>query len=323
MQFLRRILGVLVMIAGILGLILSLTGLVSVWVVKPTVGEYVNATIATLNSSIDTSQKTIVVTAQALGATIDSVDALSSMLSTTANSVQDTVPVLDQLNVFLGESLPSTLESATGSLETAQQAATVLDSAIQSLDSFRTVLSAVPLVGSFVEQPSQPYNPEKSLADSLEELALNLDGLPLLFTEMAAKLDTADNNLVGIQEDLTTMSESVALISSSLGEYEKMVLQTESSMDNLKAMLNNIENNLDAMLMGAAAVLSMFFLWLLAAQVVILSQGWELYHGTAGRMDGPTSEPLADMPGEPAVNEREPEADDVDKAEAADGENEP
>jgi hypothetical protein len=35
-----------------------------------------------------------------------------------------------------------------------------------------------------------------------------------------------------------------------------------------------------------AIVLSLFFAWLLAAQVVILSQGWELYQGTAGRMEG-------------------------------------
>jgi len=31
-------------------------------------------------------------------------------------------------------------------------------------------------------------------------------------------------------------------------------------------------------------VLSVFFLWLLAAQIVILSQGWELFQGTADRM---------------------------------------
>ena len=35
-----------------------------------------------------------------------------------------------------------------------------------------------------------------------------------------------------------------------------------------------------------ALVFTLFFLWLLAAQVVIFSQGWELYQGTAGRMEG-------------------------------------
>jgi hypothetical protein len=34
-----------------------------------------------------------------------------------------------------------------------------------------------------------------------------------------------------------------------------------------------------------AWALSLFFGWLLVAQVVILSQGWELFQGTAGRME--------------------------------------
>src|SRR3990170_2647869 len=95
------------------------------------------------------------ITARALGATVDSVDALSTMLGATATSVEETMPVLDQLNTIMGDRLPSALDSATVSLKTAQQAAAVLDSAIKSLDNFRAVLSATPLVGAFVEQPAQ------------------------------------------------------------------------------------------------------------------------------------------------------------------------
>lgn len=293
MKALRRILGVLVMIAGILGLVLSLTGVIAVWVLKPTVAEYASSTIVTLNDSITTSQQVMEITGQALGATVESVEALSTMLSTTATSVQDTQPVLDQVNAILGETLPSTLEAATTSLKSAQEAAAVLDSAIKSLDTFRTVLSAVPLIGGFIEQPTQAYNPQVALADSLGELATNLEGLPDQFTEMSANLGKADDNLMTIQTSLTTMSSSVGRISQSLSEYEAMVTQSQSSMDNLKDVLTNIQDNLSTILNSVALVLTLFFLWLLAAQVVILSQGWELYQGTAGRMESGTAEPVA------------------------------
>ena len=213
------------------------------------------------------------------------------MLSTTATSLEDTQPVLDQVNTIMGTTLPSTLTSVADSLKTAQQAAQVLDDAIKSLDSFRSLLSAAPLVGSFVKPPSQAYNPEKPLADSLGELASNLEGLPDTFTEMSADLDKADDNLTGIQSNLITMSTSVGLISQSLSEYQAMITQSQSSMDNLKLMLTNVQNNLNNILNGVAIVLSLFFLWLLAAQIVILSQGWELYQGTAGRMEGGAARP--------------------------------
>jgi uncharacterized protein YukE len=238
-----------------------------------------------IRDSVKTSQQAMEITQQALGATIESVDALSTMLGATAASVENTAPVLEQINSILGESLPATMQSATTSLETAQQGAEVLDSAIRSLNTFRTVLSAAPLIGSFVEQPESDYNPEKPLAESLGDLASNLEGLPEMFTEMAADLDKADDNLGTIQSSLTVMSGSVGLISDSLSEYQAMIAQSETSMNNMTVMLTNIQDNLASILNWAAIVLSLFFLWLLAAQVVILSQGYELFQGTAGRMD--------------------------------------
>ena len=83
------------MLAGVLGLILSIAGLVGVWMVKPAIATYLDSTIVTLRSSIDTSQSVMQVTSKALGATVDSVDALSVMLGATATSVSDAQPVLD------------------------------------------------------------------------------------------------------------------------------------------------------------------------------------------------------------------------------------
>jgi len=279
------------MLAGILGLALSLAGLVGVWALKPTIASSATSTIATLNESITASQNAMEVTGDALAATVDSVDALSTMLGATATSVKDTQPVLDQVNNLLSEQLPSTMESATSSLRTAQQAAVVLDAAIKSLDTFRALLSAAPLVGGFVPQSGQAYNPEVPLADSLGDLATNLEGLPAMFTDMSVNMDKADDNLATIESSLTTMADSVGFISTSLGEYENIVAQSQSSMDNLKTMLSSVQGNLTNILNYGAIVLSLIFFWLLAAQVVIFSQGWELFQGTAGRMEGGEAEP--------------------------------
>ena len=284
MKFLRRILGVLVMLAGILGLVLSLVGLIGVWVAKPTVTVYANTTIDTLNESVKTSQNVMEISGKALGATVDSVNALSTMLGTTADTVDDTQPVLVQINTIISDTLPSTLKAATASLYSAQEAATVLEGTIKSLDAFRFLLSSTPLIGNLVNQTGAAYNPEVPLADSLGELAANLEDLPDTFVEMSVNLSTTDDNLGSIKGNLITMSESVGLISSSLSEYENMVIQSQSSMDNVTALLTNIRSNLDPIINGLVIVLSVFFLWLLAAQIVILSQGWELFQGTADRM---------------------------------------
>jgi len=287
MKTLRRVLGILVMIAGILGLVLSLAGLVSVWVVKPTIATSLNSTITTLNSSIDASKETMVVTEQALAGMVGSVEALQTMLASTATTIQDTNPLIDSLTGFIGDQLPKTVTAASDSLKSAQQAAAVLDSAIKNLNTFQNVLSGIPFLNSLVTLPKGNLNSSggKPLADSLVEIATEMQDLPKKFSDMATDLSKATSNLSSVQTSLTTMSTNIGGISTSLEQYKNIIANSQGSMDNLKLMLTNFQDNLNRILNIAAIVLTLFFLWLLAAQVVILSQGWELYQGTTDRME--------------------------------------
>lgn len=296
MKVLRRILGIFVMVAGLIGLLLSLAGVAGLWFARPVLINSINSTIATLNSSVEGSQRTMELTNQALGATVDSVDALSVMLNTTAGTLEDTKPVLIQMNIVMGEQLPSTLQSTINSLNASQEAAASLESAIKSLDTFRMVMGASPLLSAFVPSSQKNYNPEKPLADSLGEVADSLNEMPDTFIEMAANMDKADNNLDAIQSNLTTMSDSVALISDSLREYQTMIGQSQSSVDSLKGMLASAQNNLDRYMNGVTVVLYLLLFWMLAVQVVIFSQGWELFQGTASRMESVPVETVASKP---------------------------
>src|SRR4030042_3153417 len=130
MKVMRLLRGVVVMIAGILGLGLSVAGLVVVWVAKPTLTVNANPTLDPLSESVTTSQNVMEISGQALGATVDSLDALSSMLSTTAATVDDTTPVLNEINTIMSDTLPSTLEAPIASLYTAQGASQVLASTL-------------------------------------------------------------------------------------------------------------------------------------------------------------------------------------------------
>jgi hypothetical protein len=304
--FLRKTLGILVMITGILGLTLALAGLIGVWTFKPTVAQGVETTLDTLTSSIDTSQQAMLVTEQALTGTINSVAALQTMLSATASSVQDTGPLLSSITSFLGDQLPSTLGSAAESLRAAQRGAVVLDEAIKSFDTFRGLLGAVPFIGGFIPQQTPQYNPEVPLSDSLGEVATKLDGLPDIFTEMSQNMDKADDNLLTIETSLITMATNVSSITASLEQYRSIVANSQSSMENLKGLLSDVQSNLNNILNITALVLSLFLVWLLVAQVVILTQGYELFQGTAGRMEGPVEVEAASQESPKTVEDPQP-----------------
>ncbi len=293
MSVLRRILGVFVMLAGIVGLLLSLAGLVGLWMLRPVIVTSIDSTIATLSSSVDTSNKAMVITGEALGATVNSVDALSDMLHTTALTVDDTQPVITQVNGVMGETLPASFKAAQDSLKASQEAAASLESAIKSFETFQMVMGATPFLSAFVPASTTSYNPETSLAESLGALSVSIEEMPATFEEMSANMDKADDNLELIKTNLNTMSTSVGLISSSLSQYQSMIGESRASMENLKVMLAGIQSNLPQIMNITSIVLGLFFLWLLAAQAVIFSQGLELYRGTAGRMEGGAPVPAA------------------------------
>jgi methyl-accepting chemotaxis protein len=284
------------MCAGVVGLLLSVAGLVGLWLIRPALAGTITTTIETLSGTVDTSQEAMVITNQALGATVDSVDALSDMLATTAITVEDTQPMISQAEVVIGETLPATFEAVDDSLVAAQEAAQSLESAMKSFDAFRVVLEATPFFGAFASSPQPPYNPEKPLADALGDLSVSLEDMPGTFIEMSASMDTADDNLELVKDNLNVMSASVSEISGSLSQYQAMLGESQASMDNLKSMLTGIQANLETGLNAVTIVFALFFLWLLAAQVVIFSQGWELYHGTAGHMADSSTEPTAVTP---------------------------
>ena len=284
MGVLRRFLGIFVMIAGVIGLILSLTGLVGTIMTKPILTSTINSTVTTLVNSLETSQSTLDITQDALGATINSIDALSDMLDATALTVEDTQPVIKKLNIVLAKELPGTIKTATVSLTAAEDAAGSLESAIKSFEVLQLILGSTPFISAVMPPAGEPYNPKISLAESLGDLSKSMEDMPKTFIDMSVDLEKTDDNLVMVKDSMILMSDNVSLISDSLTQYKNMINQSKTSTDSLKSMLTNFQSNLPNFLNVTSIVLILFFLWLLAMQAVIFSQGWELYQGTTDGM---------------------------------------
>jgi len=285
MATLRRVLGVFVMAAGVIGLLLSIAGLVGLFAVRPGLTASLSSTIDTLSTSVETSQKTLVIANEALGATITSVDALADMLGATSVTVNDTQPVITQVNEVMGETLPTAIKAATDSLMAAEGAAQSMEVAIKTFESLQTILKSVPMVGYLLPASQEAYNPNKPLAESLGDLSASIQGMPATFKGISTDMEKADDNLELVKSNLDIMSKNVALIGTSLKQYQAMIGESRTSMDNILSILTGVQNNLGKILNTATAVFGLFLLWLLATQVVIFSQGWELYHGTASRME--------------------------------------
>jgi hypothetical protein len=290
MPNLRRLFGVLVMAAGVIGLLLSLAGLAGVFILKPRVEAGVTSILESSLASLDTSRKAMTISGEALEAAVQSLEALTSTLDTSLVALKDAQPVVSNTSALLGRTLPVAMDSATDSLKTAESAAISMENAIRSFEKFQTIMGSTPILKAFISAPTQKYDPDIPLADSLGEISSSIKDIPDTFRDLSKNLDKADDNIKIIRVNVETMSESVSVISKNLGEYQILIDESQATMENTQTLLSNIQYNLPNIFNTTMIVLLLFFFWLLMAQIVIFSQGWELYHGTAGNMAGKQSE---------------------------------
>jgi hypothetical protein len=291
MVIVRRIIGVLLILAAILGLVFSVGAMYVMWSAQGRVTTGLQTTIDLLSQTLETTANGLVVTQQALQSSVDLIGNLQSTVETSAKAINSTSPMLDDISVLMKEKLPNTVRATQASLETAQQSAATIDTVLRAL-------SGIPLIG-----PSIGYDPKVPLADALGQVAQNLETIPDTFISMTESLNNTQDNLQVFESDLTTMAASVGQIQSSVAQYDKVIGGYQASLEQLIARLDLISKNLPNIVRMASIGLTAFLLWMAIAQLGLITQGWELITESRPRKEEKAAEVEPEKAAEVAVHD--------------------
>lgn len=261
-QLSRRFTGMMLISTAIIGLVISLVGVVGVWWVRPPLTRALTSSVGLVIGALETTAQGLTVVGQSLDLADSSVARLEEAFTTLVTSLGDTVKVLDTLVALSGRGLPATVQAAQISLRAAQASAQVLEG----------MLYAVTSIPFF---PGQPYNPETPLHQALGEVATSLDGLNTSFTTMEESLAQTGSNLGLIETEVKRMQEDIQHIRESLQEARDVVRQYQDTTARLLERLRWLEANLPRLTTLAAIGLTIFLVWLGFNQVGVLLQGLE------------------------------------------------
>jgi len=188
-SMLRRIIGLLLIVAAIGGLIFSLYGLITVWRLRPVALKNATSSLDLVQASLDTTSQGLTVAGQSLDSTMASLGALESAVETTSRTFEDTVPIINTLTDLTSNELPKTIESAQTSLLAAQESAKIIDSVLRALVS-------IPFVNKDI------YNPPVPLDQALGDVSKSLDGLPTSLKSIGSSMEATSDNLELMRADL-------------------------------------------------------------------------------------------------------------------------
>jgi methyl-accepting chemotaxis protein len=254
-----RVLGALIICAGILGLALSLGGLIFITIASGSAEAALMRELDTIDRSLATTNEGLIVADSALAEAETTLGSLSNTLNSATRAITETRPTIGSLQELAGTGLPQTIEATRQALDGAQDTAVIVDNVLGTLAIFGV-----------------SYNPEVPLNIAIGRISDSLSGLPASLEEVATGLGTAGDSLTSIAGDLEQVATGLDAIAVSVGEATTVIEQYQTIVGDLRGEIALVREGAPVWIMAARIAFSLLMIWLALAQIGLLTQGWEL-----------------------------------------------
>ncbi len=312
----KRLLGIVILLVGVLGLLISIGGTIVSRAVIDQLGATLETTLTLAYDSLDAVDDTLHLTQTSVeeaGASLDTLAETAVNVSTTMN---DTQPLLDKVTESATQQIPDSIEAIQLALPDVAEAAGAIDDTIRVLDSFELDRQVFGIPIQF--DLGIDYQPTAPLDATVLTLGASLDGVPedlrslesdLLRT--SANLALIGSNIETIAGDLDSISQTVDGINPLLDQYIDIVAQTQELIAQAQADLGD---QLGLLQLAVTAL----FVWLGLNQIVPLYIGWTLMSGDD--IDEEESKEEADEPAETTAGDDDDSSDEQEMKDEADTE---
>ncbi len=255
-----RIIAVLLILAALSGMALSIGGLVGVQKARPRLQAWGVRQIALTGDALQSLDEALSLAENALAAASASITELNRALATGADTLKDAQPTLDEFKTLLDESIPETVQDTQAALYAAQADARLIEDTLQAL-------TAIPFM------PGEPYQPQKSMSESLGQIAYTLGGISDSTARISSDLDITKSNLALVQVNLISISLQLDDIQKTLGDIRQALPRYRALLDRTRERVRYVSDALGTWLRLAAAALDALFVWLFLTQGGLLLQG--------------------------------------------------
>lgn len=261
----RRIAGALLMASAVLGLLVSLAGIISVSYAGVVLQSGLQQQLDTLERSLDATSEGLNIAGTSLVEAERTVGNLSATVAGASQTVADTQPGLAALETLSGTRLPATIVSTRQALDSAAETARAVDAMLRTLSIFGV-----------------PYNPDVPLNVAIAGVAETLDDVPPALTAIGEGIDTAQQNTTRIAADLVEVATGLEALSANLGSARGVVGQYQKVVEDLRRQVANIRTAAPFWIGLLSWGVILLLVCLALAQPGLLVQGWDLYRQGRG-----------------------------------------
>lgn len=271
----RRLLGILIVSSGLLGLLLSVGGFLYGSRLIDSAENYLIGTLSGTVDSLDGAERTIVQTITLIDNTVRGLEDIEETLEQTGQTLAETEPIIVSFRTIAVDEVPESLDFATDSLSSLVNALRTIDSTLRLLSDFEVDLPGPLPVINF----GLTYDPDTPLQAPLEQVMTNLENVTLELRNLETPLyDTASNILV-ISDNLVNISANVEAVKQSFSDGRPVLRNLQRSVVRLRDRTEAATTTIPTYADTARLALGLALMWLALSQLTSLYIGWWLVRG--------------------------------------------
>jgi methyl-accepting chemotaxis protein len=253
-----RITTLIALAAAILGLALSMVGLISLWLTRDDVTRQIQEITSLSGRTLLATQEMLQVAGRTLDQADKDLEMIAVLMADLGTTLENSSGMITSTAELVGEDLVGFVDKTQTSLQSVEQSA-------QVVDDFLRLLNAVPFLGG-------RYRPEVPLQESFSRVNDSMDPLPEAFEKIRADLDRASTQADTLRMDVEALGQQV-------GEIQTGVTDAREVLDAYTEILADTQTHYDAFqsrLMVWVNIaylgLTFFLVWVFLSQLAVMMQ---------------------------------------------------
>jgi ABC-type transporter Mla subunit MlaD len=273
----RRTLGMVMLLIGILGIALSIIGTISSRTLIDDLFDSFEKTLDSTSQSLDTAEETLLLAKTTVDQVNDALDTVGSAAINLSETMSQTRPLLAEISQIISGDLPDTVEAFQSAIPGMAQSAAVIDDTLIALSNLRIEREILGFPLRF--DLGIDYAPEVPFEESINQIGDSLEGLPARLRGLESHVETADGNLETISQDIIAMSADLEAINSSIAAVAPLLDDYVQIVTEAHDLIGRMERRVLGRMDTVKLVATLLMVWIGLTQIAPLYLGWELVTG--------------------------------------------
>jgi len=260
----RRLIGALLLTIGILGIVLSIAGIIVAGRVADQAAAGLQEGLSLTSRTLDTVEASLVQTKAALGNLNQGLDTVVKTITDSGQTIDTTRSMLHHVSKMAGEDLPKAIEGIQAVTSNAAQAATGIDNALAQLKNLDILI-----LGVNIHELAPLGEPLSEMATGLSELSRNM-------RSDASDLKTITKNTETMRQNVSVFAKDLAALNAELAAFEPILDEQIEIVRDLRDTVGRTQASIERHKRTAKLGIMILMIWIGLSQVTPLYLGWEL-----------------------------------------------